>query len=213
MVKVQQEPGVPVRQRATHMTAHLHPSFILAALGAISGMLGTTLLGFGYGDAPHPGVYMVMTGVWFGLVIGFAVYRWGNRSWAAVAIAVLATWIGWEVAVNLALQLDGPWLDAAPIVTASKPYLTGFAAGAVGAFITWAGAASFTPTLRRGSAATMITLTGALFGLLLPLTNNYDNGAVLLLPWQAAVAAMIGFHMTPAREPSQSGSGELAIES
>ena len=59
----------------------------------------------------------------------------------------------------------------------------------------------------------MITLTGALFGLLLPLTNNYDNGAVLLLPWQAAVAAMIGFHMAPAREPSQNGSGALAIES
>ena len=59
----------------------------------------------------------------------------------------------------------------------------------------------------------MITSTGALFGLLLPLTNNYDNGAVLLLPWQAAVAAMIGFHMAPSREPSQNGSGALAIES
>ena len=195
------------------MTAHLHPSFILAALGAISGMLGTTLLGFGYGDAPHPGIYMVMTGVWFGLVIGFAVWRWGNRSWAAVATAALATWIGWEAAVNLALQLDRPWLDAAPNIAVWKPYLSGFAAGAVGAFITWAGAASFTPTLRRGSAAATIALTGALFGLLLPLTNNYDNGAVLLLPWQAAVASMIGFHMAPAREPSQNGSGALAIES
>ncbi len=94
------------------MTAHLrHPALILAALGAVSGILGTTLLGVGYGDAPRPGVYMVMTGVWFGLVIGFAVWRWGNRSWAAVATAMLATWIGWEAAVNLALQLDGPWLD------------------------------------------------------------------------------------------------------
>ena len=72
------------------MTTQLPPSFILAALGAISGVLGTTLLGFGYGDAPHPGIYMVMTGVWFGLVIGFAVWRWGNRSWAAVATAALA---------------------------------------------------------------------------------------------------------------------------
>ena len=55
------------------MIAHLrHPALILAALGAVSGILGTTLLGVGYGDAPRPGVYMVMTGVWFGLVIGFA---------------------------------------------------------------------------------------------------------------------------------------------
>lgn len=195
------------------MTAHLqHPALILAALGAISGVLGTTFLGFGYGDAPHPGIYMVLTGVWFGLVIGFAVWRWGNRSWAAVATAILATWIGWEAAVNLALQLDGPWLATAPITAASKYYLSGFAAGAVGAFVTWAGAATFTPALRRGRAAAMIVLTGALFGLLLPLTNNYDNGAVLLLPWQAAVAAMIGFHMAPAREPSQNDSGAFAIE-
>ncbi len=55
-------------------------------------------------------------------------------------------------------------------------------------------------------------VTGALFGLLLPWTNNYDNGAVLLLPWQAAVAAMIGFHMASAREPSRTDPGAFAIE-
>lgn len=195
------------------MIAHLrHPALILAALGAVSGVLGTTLLGFGYGNAPRLGIYMVMTGVWFGLVIGFAVWRWGNRSWAAVATAMLVTWIGWEAAVNLALQLDGPWLDAASIGTASKSYLTGFAAGAVGAFATWAGVAAFTPALRRGPAAAMIVVTGALFGLLLPWTNNYDNGVVLVLPWQTAVAAIIGFHMAPAREPSRTDPGAFAIE-
>jgi hypothetical protein len=196
------------------LPAHLFrsPALTLAVLGLLSGGLGTAFLGSSYGKAPHPGIYMVLTGVWFGLVIGFAVWRWSKRSWPAVAMAVAATWIGWEAAVNLALQLDGPWLEASPITgTASKAYIAGFAAGAVGALATWAGVAAFTPMLRRASAAALIVATGAVFGLLLPWTNNYDSGAVLLLPWQAAVAAAIGYYMRPAHAPALHDSGAVAI--
>jgi hypothetical protein len=52
-----------------------HPAFILMALGSASGLLGTCLIGGNYGAAPQPGAYFVLTGLWFGVVIAFAVWR------------------------------------------------------------------------------------------------------------------------------------------
>ena len=73
-----------------------HPAAILAALGLVSGTLGSFDLGTNYAEAPDLGVYMVLAGVWFGLVIGYGVWRWGNRSLAAAAVAFAGTWIAWE---------------------------------------------------------------------------------------------------------------------
>ncbi len=173
-----------------------HPALILAALGAASGVLGTFALGFGIGEAPHPGIHMILTGVWFGLVIGYGVWRWGRHAWSAAALAVGVTWLAWELAVNLALQLDTNWLKPVAMPAELKPYLTGFAAGATGAFVTWAGMAWLMPSLRQAVAAASVVAVGALFGLLLPLTNSYDSPAVLLLPWQSAVAAVLGFALS-----------------
>ncbi len=180
-----------------------HPALILAALGVASGMLGTFALGFGYGEAPHPGVYMILAGLWFGLVVGFGVWNWGSKILAAAAVALAATWIAWEVAVNLALQLEENWLKTTMIPDAIGPYISGFAAGAVGALLTWTGAAAFTPLMRRVSTAVMVVSAGAVFGLLLPWTNNYDSPAILLLPWQAAVAAALGFGLATDRYAHQ----------
>jgi hypothetical protein len=199
-------------KRVIAMTSRLqHPVLILAALGAVSGVLGTTFLGAGYGDAPDPGVYMVLAGLWFGLVIGFAVRRWGEASWGAVATAVLVTWIGWEVAINVALKIDRPWPEAISIASIYKSYLAGFVAGALGAAITWAGAAARVLSLQRVSAAATITATGAMFGLLLPATNHFDSGLVLQLPWQVAVASMIGFNLSPRRKLRRPDHSALAV--
>jgi hypothetical protein len=175
-----------------------HPAAILAALGLVSGTLGSFDLGTNYAEAPNLGVYMVLAGVWFGLVIGYGVWRWGNRSLASAAVAFAGTWIAWEVAVNLGLRLDQNWLVGSAIPDALKSYVTGFAAGAVGALVTWAGAAAATPALRQASTLGLVVSTGALFGLLLPSTSQYDYPAILLVPWQAAVAAAFGFCLAPA---------------
>jgi len=168
-----------------------HPVLVLAALGAVSGSLGATVMGSGFGDAPNPGAYMVLTGLWFGFVVGFAVWRWGRASFGASMMAVLVTWIAWEAAVNLAIQIDRP-----PTGTIDyRSALTGVLAGAVGAFITWAGAAFAVPALRRNSVAATVTVTGALLGLLYPAVNYFDTGLVLLVPWQAAVATVLGRNM------------------
>jgi hypothetical protein len=42
----------------------------------------------------------------------------------------------------------------------------------------------------------VIVLAGALFGLLLYPAANLDLVALLLVPWQAAVAACIGYGLT-----------------
>ena len=174
-----------------------HPAAILAALGLVSGTLGSFDLGTNYAEAPNLGVYMVLAGVWFGLVIGYGVWRWGNRSLGAAAAAFAGTWIAWEMAVNLGLRLDQNWLVGSAVPDTLKTYVTGFAAGTVGALVTWAGAAAFTPTLRQPSTLGLVVATGALFGLLLPSTSQYDYPAILLVPWQAAVAAAFGFCLAP----------------
>jgi hypothetical protein len=102
------------------------------------------------------------------------------------------------VSVNVGLQLDQRWLVGTVVPDGAKSYVTGFAAGGVGALLTWAGAASTTPALRRASSLGLAGSTGALFGLLLPATNQYDYPAILLLPWQAAVEATLGISLAPA---------------
>jgi hypothetical protein len=176
-----------------------HPAFILAGLGVLSGLLGTYLLGGNYGTAPQLGFYLVLAGVWFGLVVGFAAWRWGKGSLAAALMAVLTTWIAWEAAVNVAIQLDGALLQGV-ISHAAKSYVAGFIAGGVGAAITWAGAAIHVAPLRIRAAFIGIVAAGAFLGLLLPATNFYDSPAVLLLPWQATIAGLIGLNMAPMHE-------------
>lgn len=181
-----------------------HPALILAALGAMSGTLGTTALGVGIGDAPHLGLYMVLTGLWFGAVVAFGVWRWGNSSWAAPVTALIATWIGWELAVNLAMQLSENWLKATALSPTISTFVSGFAAGAVGASMTWAGAAASASALRQISVLSRFVATGALFGLLLQLTSQFEGPAILLVPWQVAVATALGFGLAsrPIADPS-----------
>ena len=170
-----------------------HPAVILAALGAMSGTLGTTALGVGYRRRTAP---RALHGPDRAVVRGrrrIRVWRWGNPSWAAAVTALIATWIGWELAVNLAMQLSENWLKATALSPTISTFVSGFAAGAVGAFMTWAGAAVATSALRHISVLARFVATGALFGLLLQLTNQFDSPAILLVPWQVAVATALGF--------------------
>lgn len=173
-----------------------HPAFILSVLGLLSGLTGSQLIGGNYGAAPHPGIYLVLTGLWFGLVVGFGVWRFSTASVAGALTVVLATWIAWEAAVNVAIQIDGPLFEATG-PSALKSYVAGFVAGAVGAGITWTGAAFHVPSLRTKLAFLSTVAAGAVLGLLLPMTNTYDSGAVLLVPWQTAVAGLLGLNMLP----------------
>ena len=172
-----------------------HPILVLSVLAMASGVLGTMVEGPGFGTAPRLGVYLVLAGVWFGLVVAFGVWTWGGRSPVGALIALLAAWVGWELAVNAALQIDAYWTASSSTPGWLGIYLSGFVAGAIGAGVTWAGAAAFAPMLQRIGTGASTVAVGAVMGLLLPYTNHYDNGAVLLVPWQMAVAAWLGSGM------------------
>jgi hypothetical protein len=175
-----------------------HPSVLLGALGAISGVLSAVVPGPALGTDVLPAglaLYMVLAGFWFGLVTGYGVFRFANRTAAAVCATLLGTWLAWEVAVNVALQLEDNWLKAAGLPEPVRTYVSGFVAGEIGALITWAAAAWSSPQLRQPLAAILTGTVGALFGLLLPLSISLDALAILFVPWQAAVAAMIGYFL------------------
>ena len=182
-----------------------HPASVLGAAGIFSGLAGTWLQGPVIGDAstaPRLVVYMPLVGLWFGLAIGYGVWRWGERSWRAPLIAFAGTWIGWQIAANLAIQLDQVWLKAAGFDQAARYWIEAPIAGAAGALLTWAGVAAAVPALRRAAYALLIVAAGAAAGLLLPWSSDIDNAAALFVPWQGLVAAVIGAALARSSAPA-----------
>lgn len=174
----------------------VNPTLAFAALGAASGLAGTFGLGIAIGEAPAPGIYMIPAGLWFGLVVALAVWKLGHASPGGTAVAFLATFIAWEASVNLALVMIDPWLKAGPSDLVFG--MVGVAAGALGALLTWAGAARAAPILRCFPSAILTIAAGAAFGALLGTTNSFDSPALLFIPWEAAVAAALASGLTRA---------------
>jgi len=173
-----------------------HPAPLLALLGAVSGTMSTFVPGSAIEGMPSSlGLFMVLAGVWFGLVVAFGVWRFAARDLAAVAVVTATTWIAWEVAVNLAMQLSEYSLKVSALPDTPRHYLSGFIAGAMGAFLTWAGAALFSAALRGRAAAASVGAAGAVLGLLLPWSMSADHPAILFVPWQMGVAATLGYFL------------------
>lgn len=171
-----------------------HPALILGVLGAASGVLGAVWLSEAAVEAVSARMSSALAGLSFGCVIGYAVWRWGARSLFASVTALIGVFVGWQAAVNAGVQLETNWLPGA-VASDLKSYVAGAAAGAIGGLATWAAAAVGLAALRQWQTSIVIVAAGALLGLLLPLTNNIDNPLVLLAPWQAGVAALIGWRL------------------
>jgi hypothetical protein len=177
-----------------------HPAAMLALLGAASGTTSAFVPGFAIEGMPWSlGLFMVLAGVWFGLVVAFGVWRFARPSLVAVAAVTATTWIAWEVAVNLAMQLTEYSLKISALPETPRQYLAGFIAGAAGAFVTWAGIRSFSSALRTRAAAAGLIAAGALLGLLLPLSMSADHPSILFVPWQMGVAAVLGHFLAQRR--------------
>jgi hypothetical protein len=194
--------AVQISPRGSMRRLSHRPALILAVSGAASGTLSAFNPGPAFEEAPLIGFYAVLIGLWFGLVIAIGVWKWGYRSWIASITALLGTWIGWEIAVNLDLAIEGSWLRGFAATNGTKASIGGFFAGMVGALVTWLGAAAFYRALQNLQAAASVTVIGALFGLLLPLATHYDSPIALFVPWQMAVAAMLGSHMLMHQKPT-----------
>jgi hypothetical protein len=175
---------------------------MLALLGACSGIMSTFVPGSGTEGLPSGlGLFMVLAGVWFGLVAGFGVWRFAAGSLAAAAVVVATTWIAWEVAVNIATQITDYSLKTSALTETQRHYLAGFVAGAAGAALTCAGGGLFSTALRQRVAMAGVGAAGAVLGLLLPWSISSDHPSILFVPWQAGVAATLGHFLARERAP------------
>lgn len=175
---------------------------LLILLSLTSGLLGSLPGGLNWGAAPGLGLFAPMTGVWFALVIAYAIRRLANVNALGVTLAFFCTWCAWEVAVNFAIQVDSVWLTHLVSSPALRMAIAGFGAGAIGAMLTWMGAAAAVATLRRPRLAVYLTAIGALIGLLLPVTDVFDSPAVLFMTWEVAIATVLGWAMSRGATPT-----------
>jgi hypothetical protein len=139
-------------------------------------------------------------GVAFGAGVALIVWLWASREPGKCLLAMVLTLIGWIAAVNTAndvllLTVSSELFGTEPGAKESREMLGlllgGVAAGAVGAGLTAFAAGIAAESVRRTEAWGPIVAAGALFGLLLYPAVTNETVALLLVPWQAAVAAAL----------------------
>ena len=151
-------------------------------------------------DDPDILVSAERAGVAFGAGVALIVWLWANRDLGKCLLALVLTLIGWIAAVNTAndvlilsvsSELFGTEAGAKEGREMLGLLLGGVAAGAVGAGLTAFGAGIAAESVRRSEAWAPVVGAGALFGVLLYPAVANETIALLLVPWQAAVAAAL----------------------
>ena len=141
-------------------------------------------------------------GIAFGAGMAIMLWLWANRDLGKCLLAMALILMGWLAAVNTANDVMTAVVQLRAVRHGrgreSEPggrgwILAGLVGGAIGAGLTAFGAGIPAPAIRRLGAWSVIVLAGALFGLLLYPAANLDLIALLFVPWQAAVAACIGY--------------------
>jgi hypothetical protein len=146
-------------------------------------------------------------GIAFGAGLAVMLWLWANRDVGKCLLAMALTLMGWLAAVNTANDMMSAVVGSELFGTvegakASREMLgwilAGLVGGAIGAGLTAFGTGIAARAIRRPEAWGLIVVTGALFGLLLYPAASFDVIALLLVPWQAAVAAAIAYGLTKA---------------
>lgn len=195
-------PKPPTRARAVA---------VMAAMGALTGLVSSL-------PSPLPDLRLedpeilinaqgipLHAGIAFGAGLGIMLWRWASRDSGKCLLAMLLTVLGWLAAVNTANDVMSSVVSSELFGTvegakASREMLGwilgGLFGGAVGAGLTAFGAGIPGEAIRRPQAWILIVVVGALCGLLLYPAALADLIAVLFVPWQAAVAASIGYGLS-----------------
>jgi hypothetical protein len=146
-------------------------------------------------------------GIAFGAGLAVMLWLWANRDVGKCLLAMALTLMGWLAAVNTANDMMSAVVGSELFGTvegakASREMLgwilAGLVGGAIGAGLTAFGTGIAARAIRRPEAWGLVVVTGALFGLLLYPAAKIDMIALLLVPWQAAVAAAIAYGLTKA---------------
>jgi hypothetical protein len=171
---------------------HYKPAWSLAGFGIISGLATTYTLELT--EAIKIFDVEILPGILFGIAIAFGLLFLRKSNWTGVVLVVLMTIVSWVAAVRgfRVITNDGE----------AFLYLGALVAGAVGAGGTQLGAALAVGTLRHLKLTMMTIAVGAICGLLViyPLDHHQDSWIVLFVPWQALVAAVIGYGLVSSTE-------------
>jgi len=177
-----------------------------AGLGALSALASTYLPGASFNFAgfdilPPPGIY-------FGLALGLGTWLlcgWGASGGAIVWAATFAAWmVAFEVAMEVTTILGNIGVKEIAGIDVQN-FIAGLVAGAVGAAITFCGACFAAPNSWNTRRLYAVTALGAGLGLLLEPAIEGDGSMLLalFLPWQVAVAALIGRYMSRPAVPAR----------
>jgi hypothetical protein len=132
-------------------------------------------------------------------------WLWVSRDVGKCLLAIAFTIIAWLVAANTANDVFSAVVSSELFGTeagakASREVvgwvLAGLVAGGIGAGLIVFGVGIAAQSIRRAGAWLPIVVTGALFGLLLYPAARFDAIALLFVPWQAAIAAMVALALT-----------------
>ncbi len=144
-------------------------------------------------------------GIAFGLGLTAMLWLWVRRDLGKCLLAIAFTIVGWLVAANTAndviaavvgSELFGTEAGAKANREGVGWVLAGLVGGGIGAGLTAFGVGIVARAIRRAEAWVPIVAAGALFGLLLFPAARMNAVALLFVPWQAAVAAAIGYALT-----------------
>jgi hypothetical protein len=197
-------PRPPARSRAIA---------VMAAVGLLTGLLSSL-------PSPLPDLRLedpeilinadgipLHAGVAFGAGLAIMLWLWVSRDLGKCLLAMALTLMGWLAAVNTANDVMSAVVGSELFGTvegakASREMLgwilAGLVGGGIGAGLTAFGTGIAAKAIRRPEAWGPIVITGVLFGLLLYPAASFDVIALLVVPWQAAVAAAIAYGLTRA---------------
>jgi len=145
---------------------------------------------------------LLLPGVWYGLVLGALSWARGSRGMVGAVLALLMTWIGWQLAVQAGIAA----FDRLTILTPSENVrlgLAGVSGGAVGALIAFVGVRVGTPMKQTFKAFLTTVAVGAAVGVLLPWSSTRQSaGWLLYAAWQPAVTAAIAWFAAGGNKPT-----------
>ena len=179
----------------------------MAGVGAFTGLLSSLPSPLPDLRLEDPEILINADGIPLHAGIAFGAGMRANRDLGKCLLAMALTLMGWLAAVNTANDMMSVVVSSELFGTVEGAkvsremlgwILAGLVGGAIGAGLTAFGTGIAAQAIRRPTAWGLIVVTGAVFGLLLYPAASLDVIAVLLIPWQAAVAASIAYGLTRA---------------
>jgi hypothetical protein len=195
-------PHLPARRRAV---------MVMAAFGVLTGLISSL-------PSPLPDIRLsdpdvlinaravpLHAGIAFGAMLAGVAFAWVSRDATKCLLTFVLTLMGWLAAANTANDvintIQGSLLfGTAEGAKANREVLAwlcgGLIAGGIGAGLTTFATGIPAVAIRRKEAWMLIVVVGAVLGLLLYPAALADAIIVLLVPWQAGVAAAIAYGLT-----------------